>query len=32
MVVQRVGVVAATTGAELNRQLGEFERQSADLL
>ena len=31
MVVSRVGVVAATTGAELARQLGEFQQQAADL-
>ena len=32
MVVQHVGVVSATTGAELNRQLGVFEQVTADLL
>ena len=31
MVVQNVGVVSATTGAELNRQLGEFGSIVADL-
>ena len=31
MVVQRVGVVAATTGAELARRLGEFQQHAAEL-
>ncbi len=31
LVVQRVGVVAATTGAELARQLGEFQQHAAEL-
>jgi len=31
LVVQRVGVVAATTGAELQRQLGEFGQEVAEL-
>lgn len=30
-VVHRIGVVAAFTGDELNRQLGEFQQQAADL-
>ena len=32
MVVQRVGVVAAITGAELNRQLGAFQQDVGDLI
>jgi hypothetical protein len=31
MVVQRVGVVSAVTGQELNRQLGEFQQNAAEL-
>jgi hypothetical protein len=31
MVVQRVGVVAATTGEELARQIGEFQQHAAEL-
>ncbi len=31
LVVHRIGVVAAFTGDELNRQLGEFQRQAAEL-
>jgi len=31
MVVHRLGLVAATTGGELNRQLGEFQQEAADL-
>lgn len=30
-VVHRIGVVAAFTGDELNRQLGEFQQQAAEL-
>ena len=32
LVVRRIGVVGAFTGEELNRRLGEFQRQSADLV
>jgi hypothetical protein len=32
MVVQNVGVISATTGAELNRQIGVFAQETADLL
>ena len=31
MVAQRVGVVGATTGAELARQLGEYQQHAAEL-
>ena len=31
-VVHRIGVVAAFTGDELTRQLGEFQQQATDLL
>jgi hypothetical protein len=32
LVVQHLGVVSATTGAELTRQLGVFEQETTDLL
>jgi hypothetical protein len=32
LAVHHIGVVAATTGEELNRQLGEFQQVAGDLL